>query len=85
MEVKYMDKALSDLTYWKKSGNIQAQKKITQLIQAIQDSPYTGIGQPEELKYNWTGLWSRRINLEHRIIYEILNDLIIIHSLKGHY
>jgi toxin YoeB len=80
-----MDKALSDLTYWKKSGNIQAQKKITQLIQAIQDSPYTGIGQPEELKYNWTGLWSRRINLEHRIIYEILNDLIIIHSLKGHY
>jgi toxin YoeB len=80
-----MDKALSDLTYWKKSGNIQAQKKITQLIQAIQNSPYTGIGQPEELKYNWTGLWSRRINLEHRIIYEILNDLIIIHSLRGHY
>jgi toxin YoeB len=80
-----MDKALSDLTYWKKSGNIQAQKKITQLIQAIQNSPYTGIGQPEELKYNWTGVWSRRINLEHRIIYEILNDLIIIHSLRGHY
>jgi toxin YoeB len=78
-----MDKALSDLTYWKKSGNIQAQKKITQLIQAIQNSPYTGIGQPEELKYNWTGVWSRRINLEHRIIYEILNDLIIIHSLRG--
>jgi toxin YoeB len=80
-----MDKALSDITYWKKSGNIQAQKKITQLIQAIQDFPFTGIGQPEELKYNWKGLWSRRINLEHRIIYEIMDDTIIIHSLKGHY
>lgn len=80
-----MDKALADLTYWKKSGNIQAQKKITQLIQAIQENPFTGIGQPEELKYNWAGLWSRRINLEHRVIYEVLDDSIIVHSLKGHY
>ncbi|TFF40409.1 Txe/YoeB family addiction module toxin [Mucilaginibacter psychrotolerans] len=80
-----MDKALADLIYWKKSGNIQAQKKITQLIQAIQENPFTGIGQPEELKYNWAGLWSRRINLEHRIIYEVLDDSIIVHSLRGHY
>lgn len=68
-----MDKALSDLNYWRKSGNVQAQKKISQLIQAIQENPFFGIGQPEELKYDWKGLWSRRINLEHRIIYEVLN------------
>lgn len=80
-----MDKALSDLSYWKKSGNVQAQKKISQLIEAIKENPFGGIGQPEELKYQWNGLWSRRINLEHRIIYEVLDETITIYSLKGHY
>ncbi|WP_370341225.1 type II toxin-antitoxin system YoeB family toxin [Mucilaginibacter aurantiaciroseus] len=40
-----------------KSGNIQAQKKIAHLIDAIQIDPYAGVAQPEELKYNWKGLW----------------------------
>jgi toxin YoeB len=80
-----MDKALTDLSYWKKSGNIQAQKKISQLIDAIKEDPYKGIGQPEELKYEWKGLWSRRINLEHRVIYEVRENQIVIYSLKGHY
>jgi len=51
------------------------------------DSPFEGIGKPEALKYNLTGNWSRRINSEHRNIYEVLEteQIIKIYSLRGHY
>ena len=64
-------------------------KKITTLIKAIQENPYEGIGKPEQLKHELTGLWSRRVDREHRIIYEIIDedtiDILSIISLKGHY
>ena len=89
MEVIYSPKAVEDLKYWKRSGNKVIQKKITSLIEAIQQNPYEGIGKPEPLKHNLSGAWSRRINHEHRLIYEIneRNELIILDilSLKGHY
>ncbi|MBP6430900.1 MAG: Txe/YoeB family addiction module toxin [Ferruginibacter sp.] len=85
MEVGYTDKALEDILFWKKSGNKLIQQKISSLINAIENSPFSGIGSPEPLKHNLTGLWSRRINKEHRLVYEITEDSILIHSLKGHY
>jgi toxin YoeB len=89
MEVIYSPKAIEDLKYWKKSGNKIIQKRITALIDAIQQNPYEGIGKPEPLKYNLAGAWSRRITKEHRLVYEIneRNELIILDvlSLKGHY
>jgi toxin YoeB len=89
MEVIYSPKAVDDLKYWRKTGNKTIQKKITTLIEAIQENPYAGIGKPEPLKYNLSGAWSRRINHEHRLVYEIneKNELIILDvlSLKGHY
>ena len=85
MEVIYKDKALSDIKDWKKSGNIQVQKKITELIADILQHPETGIGKPEQLKYELSGLWSRRINDEHRIVYKVENEILYIASLKGHY
>ena len=89
MEVIYSPKAINDLIFWKKSGNKVIQKKIEQLIIAIQENPFSGIGKPEPLKYELSGSWSRRINEEHRIIYEIYdNETIVIleiQSLKGHY
>ena len=89
MEVIYSPKAVRDLMFWKKSGNKIIQKKIVQLIIAIQESPFTGIGKPEPLKYELSGSWSRRINEEHRIIYEIHEDstvvILEIQSLKVHY
>lgn len=89
MEVIYSPKAINDLLFWKKSGNKQIQKKIEQLIIAIQENPFKGIGKPEPLKYELSGSWSRRINDEHRIIYEIHDDntlvILEIQSLKGHY
>lgn len=88
MEVIYSPKAINDLLFWKKSGNSQIQKKIEQLIIAIQENPFKGIGKPEPLKYELSG-WSRRINDEHRIIYEIHDDntlvILEIQSLKGNY
>ncbi|WP_243718050.1 Txe/YoeB family addiction module toxin [Pedobacter changchengzhani] len=83
-----MPKALEHLNFWRKSGNKIIQKKIEQLILAIQENPFEGIGKPEPLKYELSGSWSRRINEEHRIIYEIHDDGIVIleiQSLKGHY
>jgi toxin YoeB len=71
MEVGYSAKALEDIVYWKKSGNKKIQQKIATLISSIEETPFTGIGSPEALKYNLTGLWSRRINQEHRLVYEV--------------
>jgi len=61
MEIIYTPRAVEDLKYWKKSGNVAIQNKIKKLIDAIQENPYGGIGKPEPLKYNLFGAWSRRI------------------------
>ncbi len=87
MEIIYSDEALKDIEYWKKSGNKIIQKKIQQLLDAIEENPFEGIGKPESLKHNLSGLWSRRINHQHRVIYKLLENkkAIRIYSLKGHY
>ncbi|AYL97292.1 Txe/YoeB family addiction module toxin [Mucilaginibacter celer] len=85
MIVRFTKQADADLEYFKKSGNVQAIKKIKELLKAIVDDPYSGIGQPEQLKHNLSGAWSRRINREHRLVYEIEDDTVFILSLKGHY
>lgn len=85
MEIEYTLQAKEDLGFWKKSGNASILKKIRKLIEAITQSPFEGIGKPEALKYNLTGCSSRRINKEHRVVYEVFDDKIVVHSLKGHY
>lgn len=85
MEIQFVDDSLLDINFWKKSGNKAIQKKIEQLILAILEDPYDGIGKPEVLKHEFSGKWSRRINEEHRIIYEVIGNVLYIYSLKGHY
>lgn len=85
MEIDLSVKALDDLAYWKKSGKANIQKKITLLLRAIKKDPFTGIGKPEPLKHNLSGFWSRRIDKENRIVYEIADEIIYIYSLEGHY
>jgi len=62
MEVVYKDKAIDDIRFWKKSGQKTIQNKISRLIEDIVQHPYTGIGKPEALKYELSGLWSREID-----------------------
>ncbi len=83
--IEFSDEAKKDIVFFQKSGDKAILQKIKKLIVSIQENPFTGIGKPEPLKYNLSGLWSRRINLEHRMIYEVAEDLITILSLKGHY
>ena len=56
MEVVYKDKALADIKFWKKSGQITIQNKIVRLIDDILQHPFSGIGKPEALKYELSGL-----------------------------
>jgi toxin YoeB len=79
------DLADEDFLFWKQSGNIKIITRIENLIKAIQETPFTGIGKPEPLKYGFAKLWSRRITETDRLIYEVRKDVIIVHSLKGHY
>ena len=85
MEISYATKAIEDINFWKKQCKKVAQKKIEALLKNIIDTPFEGIGQPEPLKYNLSGAWSRRINQEHRLIYEVHEEEIQILSLRGHY
>jgi len=85
MTIRFTKEADADLEYFYKSGNKKAISKIKELLTAMTADPYTGIGQPEQLKYNFSGSWSRRINREHRIIYDVIGNEIFILSLRGHY
>jgi len=85
MEIVYTLQAKEDLDYWKKVNNDLILRKIRQLIESIIENPYKGIGKPEPLKHNFSGCWSRRINQEHGLIYEIESQKVTVLSLKGHY
>ena len=65
--------------------NLKLVKKVLELINEININPFEGIGKPEPLKGNYKGMWSRRINDEHRLIYEVKENGILIVQAKGHY
>lgn len=84
-QLNFSQQAQNDIKFYKKTGNEIILKKLLLLLNEITEHPYSGTGKPEALKYNLNGFWSRRINKEHRLVYEILDDQILIHSAKGHY
>lgn len=81
------DDAIEDIEYLKKAGDKAILKKLAVLLEELTDHPYTGTGQPEELKYNFSGYWSRRINNKHRLVYliEEKRKMVIILYSRGHY
>jgi len=83
--IQLTDEAKADLQHWKKSGAQLVLKRIRQLLEAIQQDPFTGIGKPEQLKHNLSGKWSRRISQEHRLVYDVINNVITVYSLRQHY
>jgi toxin YoeB len=77
--IQFSPGAIENLKLFK-SGNQNLAFKVFELISDIQSNPFQGIVKPEALKGNYSGFWSRRINDEHRLIYEVNKDLMIIHS-----
>ena len=87
-EITYEDSALKDIKAIKKSGNKSLLKKLTNLLVEIAEHPRTGTGQVEQLKhYPYKQTWSRRLNQEYRLVYEIHDDVVIVKviSLMNHY
>ena len=76
--------AINDIYFFGKN-DVKLLKKISELIHAISKDAFVGIGKPEALKSNLKGYWSRRINDEHRLVYKITEDAIIIISCRTHY
>lgn len=85
MQITYTPKAKEHFDFWVKTGNKPVLKKILELTKSIIESPFEGIGKPEPLKHELTGYWSRRITNEHRFVYKIDGEMVIVASLKGHY
>ena len=79
-----MPKAVEHLG-WFIQHELKLVKKIYEVLDNCCDTPFTGVGQPEALKGNFSGYWSRRVNLEHRIVYKVVGDSIVVFQLKGHY
>ena len=84
MRITFSSHAWEDYSTWLKEDR-KMLVKINQLIKDIQRTPYDGIGKPEALKYDLAGYWSRRIDREHRLVYKMENDTVIIISCKYHY
>lgn len=76
--------AWEDYLYWQTQDK-KMLKRINQLLKDIIRSPFEGIGKPEPLKENLTGFWSRRINEEHRLVYAVESNTVLIISCRGHY
>lgn len=70
MKIVFTENAWDDLSFWM-DNDIDQIKKIKELIISIQSSPFKGVGKPEPQKHQLRGYWSRRINQEHRLVYEI--------------
>ena len=85
MEIVLSKQAQKDIEYWKKTKNTKIQERIIELKNAIILDPYQGIGNPEPLKHQLTGKWSRRIDKVNRFVYHIEENQLHIFSLKGHY
>jgi toxin YoeB len=80
----FSEHAWNDYLHWQKSDK-KILKRINTVIKDIQRSPFKGIGKPEPLKHALSGYWSRRINDEHRLVYKISGDSILIAQLRYHY
>ncbi|MFQ1017399.1 Txe/YoeB family addiction module toxin [Gilliamella sp. Occ3-1] len=84
MNKLFSDESWHDYFYWQKIDK-KVIKRINELIKDISRTPFSGLGKPEALKFNLSGYWSRRISGEHRLIYKIENNCIIILSCRYHY
>lgn len=81
----FSKQANKDIDFHKKSGDKAILKKLRDLLTELTQDPHKGTGNPEPLKYNLSGYWSRRITKKHRLVYKISGNSVLIYSAKGHY
>ncbi|MCI4444054.1 MAG: Txe/YoeB family addiction module toxin [Lentimicrobium sp.] len=85
--LKIEPKASLEIAKHKKSGNQASIKRIAKILVELSETPYEGVGKPEELKHGLTGFWSRQINLKDRMIYRVEADIVTVFviSAMGYY
>jgi toxin YoeB len=84
MKYIFVDESWEDYLYWQKTDK-KILARINSLLKDISRNPFTGIGKTEPLKYKYKGFWSRRIDGEHRLIYQVKDDEIHIAKCRFHY
>ena len=84
MKLIFSERAWEDYLYWQETDR-QLVARVNRLIQEIQREPFSGVGKPEPLRHAFQGYWSRRINDEHRVVYRIQDDSVLIAQLRYHY
>lgn len=84
MELLFREKAWVEYQYWLDNDRRMI-RKINTLLKDISRHPHTGIGKPEMLKHDLAGLWSRRIDHEHRLVYRVNEDRLMVYSCRFHY
>jgi len=84
LKLVFAEQAWEDYLHWQQTDR-KLLERINALIRDIQRDPYKGVGKPEPLKHALSGYWSRRINDEHRIVYKIQADALLIAQLRYHY
>lgn len=85
--VDLSDEAKKHLKLWHKSGNKVVVNRIERIFDELAEHPQTGIGKPEQLKHQFSGLWSRKLDEKNRIVYDIRESEIAVYivSARGHY
>lgn len=84
MRLVFSEDAWDDYLYWQKTDR-KLLNRINLLIREILRSPFEGIGKPEPLKHGLAGYWSRRINDEHRLVYKVEGESVMIAQCRYHY
>lgn len=84
MKYIFVDESWEDYLYWSRTDKKMLQR-INELIKDIKRNPFNGLGKPEPLKHKYKGYWSRRITDEHRLIYQVKSEEILILKCRFHY
>lgn len=84
MILQFSDNAWQDYLHWQQADS-KILRRINELIKAIGRDPFRGIGKPEPLLHALAGYWSRRINDEHRLVYKVQGDVLMIAAARYHY
>lgn len=84
MRLEFEPQAFEDLQFWVQTQPKMA-KRLLRMIEETKRDPFGGIGKPEPLKGDMSGSWSKRINDEHRLIYQVTSDTLIILQCRFHY